>query len=235
MHITAFAYSQEQPWRNLPKNRHIEGEISPVKISLTLDTLQYYRLSSTYPDLDPGRFWNADSSLKVGVGYLDEEGHPFSIWRYYTLKNNEFHLFCEGYYLKADSSNIELSEEGPLREEKYKQVYVDAVKSKLMHTGEWRFYQNDRLIRRLFLANKTKLRVESVLIMDDLENIISEQYVFGDKWRLIGNIRLEEEYYANGKLKSIVEATGYQLNITEDGKPVFQPMDEILPFWDSTD
>lgn len=207
------------PWAHLQKIAPVESPGGVKDVFLTLDTIKHYQGTGVFPKQDPVQLWLADSALKVGYGYLDKQGKPYGVWRYYIVTENKYSLYCEGYYIKADTSVL-LSPADKPQSRALKQAYYDGVESKLMHAGEWRFYNNGTLTHRAVLANKSTMELYDQVIFNDEGEEEKTVQTMAVKWRLIGNVDIIETYYPNGNVKSVAGNNGYRLDFTEDGKMV---------------
>lgn len=218
------AFSQQAPWTHLPKSINVEFADGPV--FLTLDTLKHNH--GPIEDQDPLRFLLADSNVKVGYGYLDKNGNPFGVWRYYVSKDQQYSLLAEGYYITADTSVLSPANGKNVIDADLKAKYLEGIESKLMHSGEWRFYDNKALISRVFLSERSLVELHDVDEYNDQGEVVKTISVMPVKWRLIGEIDIVESYYRNGNLKSVSGRNGYNLNFPGEGTPVtHEPLPDL--------
>lgn len=222
------AFSQRTPWADLPESTFVESAGGPKDVFLTLDTIKHYPGGSILPEDDPVQFWLADSNLKVGYGYLDKNGRPFGVWRYYVLKDKQYSLVSEGFYMKADTSDLQFSEDSRDQGTDVRSNYLAGVESKLMHTGEWRFYADGALTYRVFLQDKSTMEFFDHIVFNENGEEEKTSRMMEVQWRLIGDIDIVESYYPGGNIRSVTGSNGYRLSFTEDGKPVkHEPLDDM--------
>jgi hypothetical protein len=233
--VCSVSYGQKLPWSDAPDSSIVEAPGEALKVYLKVDTLGHRRSFSTWPDPDPANYWTSDTNKIVGYGYLTKDGKPLSIWKYYIRKNDEYQLFCEGYYLKADTSNVVAQKEQQTKFADVRMAALEVAHDKLLHCNEWRFYKDGKMTTRLLLSNKARLNLMPLSSFDSNGIESAPKYVLAEEWRLIGDLLIEEMYYPNGKLKAVKGKHGYQIGFTEDGESQLPEMREMLHMWSPDD
>jgi hypothetical protein len=221
--------AQDIPWKNAIKmeigNFHVTADSTIEDTTyLTPDTIGLYTLHQPMMGVPLSTFDNyyyRDSTKKLGYGYLNKSGKPYGVWRYYTLKNNQFELYCEGHYLKPDTQNIETPAKNLMPQvPDIKSHYLKELGRGLMLSGEWRFYDQGKIIARFHLGEKYEL--EFFPLFSETGEI---QYELKTPQRKTAGILIEEEYYTNGRLKNLYcYKQDYRMAFDEDGIPLLPPI-----------
>lgn len=230
--------AQKTPWSALPATKNVETIMGEEKqVYLKFDTLVHEkktaeRYESFYFEK---KTWYSPPSDKIGYGYITADGKPFGIWRYYTLADGKYNLFCEGAFQVLEADNLFLEEALVKRytsmdKEATKASFMNGLEQKAFFSGEWRFYKDGKLDHISMFDRKVKLPLDEVSIMSDPSGAVTTQLMITDpgKIHLAGQV-ISTIHFSPEGLVTRVYANGLNLAFAKDGKPVIEPLVE-LPF-----
>lgn len=221
---------------HLPQQKKVENkDFEEVPVFLVMDTL---RQKST-DEKARGTinfFYNSSVDL-IGYGYKDATGNPYGVWKYYSVTDNNFQLYCEGYYKQLATDNL-VVEPGIIKQFPVsntvtaKENFINSLSDKLFFTGEWRFYKDGRLDKIIQLDDKVQLPYElSVSLVSQnvgaqKEELMNQLNILLPVNRLTGNMAMYVQFSNLGFIESIYsENIRWKFDAT--GKPVIEPLPDM--------
>ena len=231
--VTLDAPAQKAPWAGLPVKKTTQiildpASAEPLTLYLKLDTLRQAEKQQEHDFVS--QRWHQYTT--VGFGYTDKKGNPYGLWRYYKAGQQGYQLYCEGYYTALQPENLSVDPDIANRftsagSEETKRDFLSGLTDRFLHTGEWRFYEGEKLSTILVLGNTVTMPYETVENLSaDAKSIASTTLVVAiPQRRLAGALLTAAHMSPDGYLKSI-HTEGLNLKFDSKGKPVLEnPID----------
>jgi hypothetical protein len=225
--VSSIAKAQNVPWAGAPAEKRVlsvyeETDEGYTPVYLKLDTLH----RSTQPDERDrvSQWWYGTEA--VGYGYVDKQGRPYGVWKYYTPANNSYQLHCEGYYTVVSEENLSVDPEiqkqfRTATSTENKAAYIAALPNRFLFTGEWRFYKAGKLQRIAVLGNEATIPYE-VMMQPTADGGAVSSYTLvwaQPQRRLAGQVLTTADLTVDGYLR-VLRSPGYTLEFDPKGKPV---------------
>jgi hypothetical protein len=195
-----YSAKAQYPWTGMPariENKLYPGDSIPHTVSLKLDTLYTLTIEENNPDKALRSLVNTwySGQDKYGYGYIDEAGRPYGKWYYYIQTAKGYEKFCEGSYVILTPANLVMEKRfedlfTTTEKQEQKKRYLEFCVANWLFTGEWNFYNQSGLVKRLTLGNNHYMEFnEEMNDKGDVIAITVSADQFSGKLRQAGNIR----------------------------------------------
>ena len=225
--LSATAKAQKAPWAAAPAQKKM---LTPYEVTDEGYAPAYLKLDTLHPNAQPDKkdwvsqWWH--NTEAVGYGYVDKQGRPLGVWKYYTRTGNNYQLLSEGYFTVVTEESLSVDPEiqkqfRSAADKENKASFIASLPDRFLFTGEWRFYKEGKLARIAVLGSEAIIPYE-VMAQPSADGGSISAYtlvVAAPQRRLAGTLLSTADVTPEGYLKAI-RSQGLNLNFDPKGKPV---------------